>query len=605
MKSKPLFDELREEGQDGRFNPHVIRRILSYLKPYKKVVALALFGLIVATAASLLAPVIIQKTVDNYILASESGTILTRAEQYAGIKRNSLIYLGLLGLSLIFSFAQVYLTAMTSQYVMRDMRKELFAHLLNQSLAFLGGTPIGSLVSRVTSDVEKINDFFTSVALAVLKDIALMGGIFLTLFLMNSRLALVVVVTLPPVFLLTIFIRNRIRQVYREVQHETSRVNAFIAESVGGMDIVQLFNRQKRFKKDFGGLNGALYKASMNEIYLFSFFRPLVSFFTSVSLGCLLYFGTGLHNSGVVTLGVLIAFINLVEQFYQPMRDITELITVTQSAMAGGERVFALLDRDESIPDEGRFEPEKVAGELAFEKVCFCYKENEPVLRGLSFTARAGETVAVVGTTGAGKTTIANMLARFWDRQEGSITLDGRDVKDYSLKSLRSHIQSVQQDVTLFSGSVRENIALGKDISDEEIHRALEIVRADHFVKELPYGLDTLLSEGAENISAGQRQLLSFARIFVHNPSVVILDEATSSIDTQTESWIQEGMANLLKDRTALVIAHRLSTIKKADRILVLGKGTLLEEGTHRELIDREGVYYNLYKLQYEQEAAL
>ncbi|MDC7219174.1 MAG: ABC transporter ATP-binding protein [Spirochaetales bacterium] len=603
MSSKSTFDEFRDD-QDGKLNPQVIRRILSYLKPYKGVVTLALIGLVLATASSLLAPVIIQRTVDHYILAPETGEVLSQAEKIAGIERNAFFYLGLLFLSLLFTFAQVYLTAMTSQYVMRDMRKELFGHLIGQSLSFLGGTPIGSLVSRVTSDVGKINDFFTSVALAILKDIVLMGGIFLTLFLMNSRLALIVVVTLPPVFILTGIIRNHIRQVYREVQHHNSRLSAFLAESVGGMEIVQLFNRQRGFKADFGERNQSLFKANMNEVYLFSFFRPLVNLFTSLSLGCLLYFGTGLHNSGVVTLGVLIAFINLVEQFYQPIRDITELITVTQSAMAGGERVFALLDRDEAIPDEGKVEPEEVRGDLAFDKVCFCYKEGEPVLRNLSFSAKAGETVAVVGTTGAGKTTIANMLARFWDRQEGRITLDGVDVKDYSLQALRSHIQSVQQDVTLFSGTVRENIALGKEISDEEILRALEIVRADHFVNALPKGLDSLLSEGAENISAGQRQLLSFARIFVHNPSVVILDEATSSIDTQTETWIQEGMANLLKNRTALVIAHRLSTIKNADRILVLGKGSLLEEGTHRELIDREGIYYNLYKLQYEQAGA-
>ncbi len=600
MSSKPLLDELREE-EKGAFNPRVLRRILAYLKPYKGVVALGLFGLIISTAATLLSPVIIQRTVDRYILIPEGGKALDQAARLAGIARNSWFYLALLVLSLLFTFFQVYLTALTSQNVMRDMRRDLFDRLIGQSMKFLGGTPVGSLVSRLTSDVEKINDFFTSVALAVLKDAALMAGILITLFIMNARLALIVVVTLPPVIVLTLFIRNRVRDVYRAYQHHTSRVNAYISESVGGMDVVQLFNRAEGFREGFGERNGELFKASMDEMRLYSLFRPLVSFFTSLSLGCLIYFGTGLHNSGLVTLGVLIAFINLVEQFYQPIRDITELITVMQSAMAGGERVFALMDRDESIPDEGTWAPGEVKGDLAFDRVRFCYKENEPVLRGLSFQVKAGETLAIVGTTGAGKTTVANLLARFWDRQEGSISLDGRDIRDYSLHSLRNHIQSVQQDVTLFAGTVRENIALGKDISDEEIGRALEIVRADHFVKELPYGLDTTLTEGADNISAGQRQLLSFARIFVHNPSVVILDEATSSIDTQTETWIQEGMANLLRDRTALVIAHRLSTIRNADRILVLGKGVLLEEGSHQELIDKGGIYFNLYKLQYEQ----
>ncbi|MBN2625868.1 MAG: ABC transporter ATP-binding protein, partial [Spirochaetales bacterium] len=537
---------------EGKFNPRVLRRILAYLKPYKRVVVLALIGLIISTAATLLAPVIIQRTVDQFILAGEGSPALSMAERSAGIERNAWLYLGLLVLSLLFTFSQVYLTALTSQNVMRDIRKDLFDRLIGQSLRFLGNTPVGSLVSRITSDVEKINDFFTTVALAILKDISLMAGILITLFLMNARLALIVVVTLPPVLIMTWFIKNRVRQVYRAFQHHTSRVNAFISESVGGMDVVQLFNRAADFKEDFGERNGELFKASMNEMRLYSLFRPLVNFFTSLSLGCLLYFGTGLHNSGLVTLGVLIAFINLVEQFYQPIREITELITVMQSAMAGGERVFDMMDRDESIPDEGNLAPETVRGDLEFRNVRFSYKENEPVLRGLDFSVKAGETLAIVGTTGAGKTTVANLLARFWDRQEGEIILDGHDVKEYSLHSLRNHLQSVQQDVTLFSGTVRENIVLGKDIGDEEINRALEIVRADHFVKELPLGLDTRLTEGADNISAGQRQLLSFARIFVHNPSVVILDEATSSIDTQTETWIQEGMANLLKNRTAL-----------------------------------------------------
>lgn len=600
-RENQTFDEFRKD-KDGRFNPQVMRRILGYLKPYKTVVALALLGLIIATASSLLSPVIIQKTVDQFIMDGPLTEALSRAERIAGIERLSLIFLGLLIFSGLFTFAQVYLTAMTSQLVMRDVRSELFNHLIGQSLRFLGNTPVGSLVSRVTSDVEKINEFFTSVALAILKDIVLMSGILVTLFLLNFKLALVVIVTLPPVLLLTLFIKNRIRQVYREVQHHTSRVNAFLAESVSGMDVVQLFNRQGAFKRDFFERNDSLFRAAMNEVYLYSFFRPLVNFFTSVSLGCLLYFGTGLHNSSLVTLGVLIAFINLVEQFYQPIRDITQLITVMQSAMAGGERVFALLDRDEAIPDKGKVAPGSIRGDLEFRDVCFCYKEDEPVLRKLSFRAAPGETIAVVGSTGAGKTTIANLLARFWDRQEGEITLDGVDVRDYSLEALRTSIQSVQQDVTLFSGTIRENIALGKDFSDEEICEALRIVRADHFVDQMPHGLDTHLTEGADNISAGQRQLLSFARIFVHNPAVVILDEATSSIDTQTETWIQEGMANLLKNRTALVIAHRLSTIKNADRILVLGRGTLLEQGTHDELIKTQGVYYNLYKLQYEQD---
>jgi len=589
---------VEQEEWSSSFNPRAFLRLFSYLKPYKLLVFLAMTGLILATLGELLNPVFIQKSMDQYIMPLEKG--MSQAQRMEGLIFWSRLFLMLLVVSFGANFIQVYFSAKTGQKVMKDIRSHLFSHLLRQNLRFLGNTPVGSLVSRVTSDVETVNELFTSVALALMKDISLLIGAVVTLFILDVPLAWIVMGTLPPVVILTLLVRDRIRRVYRDAQFQTSRINAFLSESVMGMHIIQLFTRQKHFAEGFRERNGALYRASMREMYTFAFFRPVVDLFTSLSIGFLIYFGTGMHNRETLSLGVLIAFINLVGKIYEPIKDMTDKITILQSAMAGGERVFRMLDQEEVIPDEGTESLKEVRGDIEFRNVRFRYKE-ELILKNVNFRVAPGETLAVVGTTGAGKTTLANLLARFWDIEAGEILLDGKNITHLPLGALRRRLQTVQQDVTLFSGTIRENITLGMDFSDEEVLHALEQVKADKLIRTLPDGLDTELTEGAGNLSFGQRQLISFARIFVFNPSVVILDEATSNIDTETESWIQQAMGRLLKGRTALVIAHRLSTIARADRILVMSHGEIAETGTHNELMEQKGIYYNLYRLQYKE----
>lgn len=584
----------------NKLNFNILKRLLSYLKPYPLLIFLAATGIVFSISSDLLTPVILQQTLDNYVLPDEIEISMEKDERLAGIIKNSVYYLLLLAGSLAFTFMQVYFTARVGQKIMKDLRMELYDHLVHQSLNYLGNRPVGSLVSRIASDVETVNEFFSAVAGAMIKDISLLVGIVLTLFLMDWQLALIVIASLPPVILLTLYFRDKIRKVYRKVQSETSELNSYLSERVSGIEVVKAFNQEGSTSDEFETKNRNYFKASIAEVYTYGTFRPLVNFLSSVSIGALLFFGFGLQNSGLVSIGVLVAFVSLVEKFYNPLKDMSDKITLMQSAMAGCERVFELLDEEDKIDDIGTTKlPAKIKGDLSFKNVHFSYKKDQEILKKISFDIDEGSTVAIVGTTGAGKTTIASLLTRFWDINSGEITLDGVDIRNYPLKDLRRTVQAVQQDVTLFSGTIRENITLGKEIDDETIWKAVEFVHADGFIKSLPDGLDHKLTESASNISTGQRQLLSFARLLVYNPSIIILDEATSNIDTETEQAIQQGMENLLKDRTAMVIAHRLSTIKNADKILVLGHGKLIEEGNHEDLIAAKGVYYNLYKMQY------
>ncbi|MDC7240477.1 MAG: ABC transporter ATP-binding protein, partial [Spirochaetales bacterium] len=453
--------------------------------------------------------------------------------------------------------------------------------------------------SRITSDVETVNEFFESVTISVLKDVAIMIGVIVTLFILNPLLAVITVCTLPPIFMGALFFRRMARSAYRRQRHWISRVNSFLSEHIAGMEIIQIFGKERRTREQFNKDNEELLKASLSEMYVFAVFRPLVDLFTSVSLAVVIYGGSVLLNRQILSLGILIAFIDLIQKFYRPVMDMSEKFSIMQSAMAGGERIFSLLEEDHRIEDSGTWDCCDIEGKIEFKNVNFSYRENEPVLKNLCFTAEPGETIAVVGYTGAGKTTIASLATRLWDIDSGEILLDGRDLKEYSLSHLRGSIQSVQQDVFLFSGSLRDNITLGTDMSEEELHRAAETVQADSFISKLENGYDTELQERGKNLSGGQKQLLSFARAVAHNPSVLILDEATANIDTETEKLIQKAMDKLLEGRTSLVIAHRISTIQRADRILVLSQGELVESGTHEELLALGGLYYNLYNYQY------
>lgn len=541
------------------------------------------------------------KTRDLKVLNSDELLVI-RAQDIEGIGRASWVFLVLITASLLSTFVQVYLMALTGQNVMRDIRTALLDHLIHQSMGFLQKTPVGSLVSRCTSDVDTINELFTSVAISFVKDFAIMAGVIVTMFYLNTRLAFITLATLPPIFAATLVFRVKVREVYRRVRMGVARVNAFLSEHISGMEVVQMFGQETRSGGEFNDANRGLLKAQLSEMHVFAVFRPLIDLFTSISTAVILYFGTSMFLDLNVSLGVLFAFINLIQMFYRPVMDFSEKFTIMQSAMAGGERIFDILDQKTCIPSGGPDkEPADIRGDIRFSGVGFSYNEGEQILHSLSFDIRAGETVAIVGYTGAGKTTIANLLTRFWDIQKGGITIDDMPLGDMSLESLRRIIMPVQQDVFLFSGTIAENIALGSGIGRDEVIRAARTVYAHDFIMSLPEGYDTQVRERGSNLSTGQKQLVSFARVIAHNPRIIILDEATGSIDTETERLVQDALAVLLEGRTSIVIAHRLSTIQHADRIFALSGGRLAEEGSHDELLKKRGLYYNLYKLQYQQ----
>ncbi|MFP4483655.1 MAG: ABC transporter ATP-binding protein [Spirochaetaceae bacterium] len=679
------------------YNPRTARRLLSYLKPHKRVVVVAVIALAFSTVGELLIPVIMQRGVDQHLMTerlrisvedagsadldgvdlsrsvtigdhlyvlenrleglsgarrtdlqergllsrrsyyvtdlsadearrvvADNRNLFVRNEQYAAIlfdeletfsdrerralrhadiegvtEKSGVFLIVLLGV-LAFTFVQIYFMAVSGQRVMRDMRVQLFDHVIRQSLAFLNRNPVGRLVTRLTNDVETINELFTNVLISLLKSFVMMAGVIVTLFLLDFRLALITVATLPPVIIATMLFRGRARDAFRRVRRMVAKVNAFLSEHISGVSVVQLFTQEKRTADEFEGQNRELMRANLGEMYVFATFRPLIDLFSSTSVAVIIYFSASSLLTGVVSLGVVIAFINLIRQFYRQLMEISERFVVLQSAMAGSERIFELLDAVEEIPDNGRRDPgEGIRGKVTFEHVWFSYKENEPVLRDVSFTVNPGETVALVGYTGAGKTTVANLLTRMWDVDEGRITIDGVDIREYTLEGLRTIVQPIQQDVFLFRSTVTENIALGNEDAASMAQQAAATVQADQFVRRLPESYDTGLSEQASNISVGQRQLLSFARALAHDPRIIILDEATSSIDTETERLIQHAMTKLLENRTSLVIAHRLSTIRHADRIIVLAHGEIIEEGNHDELVAADGHYASLYRLQY------
>jgi ATP-binding cassette subfamily B protein len=501
------------------------------------------------------------------------------------------------------TFLQTWTSSLIAQKIMRDIRLELFETTLSQSSASLAKHPVGRIVTRLTGDVETINEFFTSVLTSFLKDFAIMIGVLITIFFISPQLAPVTLITVPPVIIVASFSRIRARDAFRKQRIASSKVNSYLSEHLGGIQVVQLFCREKRCSDEFAVRNNELLEANLGEIYVYATFRPLIDFLANLTIALIIAFGAHFALNAPLSAGVLIAFIALIQMFFSPVQDIAEKYTLLQSAMAGGERVFKFLDTKETIPDTGKQQIlGKLRGHISFEQVRFAYKKDEEILKGLNFTVNPGEMIAVVGYTGAGKTTIINVLTRLWDIDSGKILLDGIDIRDIPLADVHRSVLPVLQDVFLFSGTVRDNIRLGTDMTDEEVERACKTVYAHDFIMRFPDGYDTTLAESAANISSGQRQLISFARVIAHNPSIVILDEATSSIDTETESLIQPAMKKALAGRTSVVIAHRLSTIKGADRIFVLSGGVLAEEGSHNELIAKNGLYAHLYMLQYEEE---
>jgi len=580
------------------YDADIMRRIFAFSRPYRWIVFAAIFAMLVSTAAELALPVLLKDIMDRYILT-------VSAESSAGIARGAVSFLSLLVVILVFSFLETLLMTLAGQRIMKDLRMHLYHHIIHQELSFLGSQPAGRLVTRITNDVETVNELFTSVLTSLLKDLFIMAGVVIALVSLDPKLALITLLSLPPVLGFTLYYRVKARDAFRQVRLWVSRVNSFLSEHLSGMKIIQIFVQEESVRRSFGTENEAMMKAQLGEMYVYATFRPIIDFCASISLGTILYFGAAERIRGAITLGTLVAFVTLIRKFFQPVMDISEKYTILQSALAGGERIFQLLENDRRIPDLGAETiPPHVKGKIEFRDVEFSYKKGEPVIRNLSFTVNPGETAALVGYTGSGKTTIANLLTRLWDVENGAILLDDVDIRSLPLKTLRQTIQPIQQEVFLFSQTIRENICLGLDITEDKLVLAAKSAQAHGFISGLAKGYDTVLQEGAANISAGQKQLLAFSRILAHDPPVIILDEATANIDTETEKLIQEALATILRGRTALVIAHRLSTIKHADKIMVLSQGTIVEEGTHDELMRRKGTYCNLYRFQYETDGA-
>lgn len=579
------------------FDGRLLRRIAHYLKPYLGWVVLALCITFVGSFLGPLRPWLVQRGIDNYIVVGD----------LEGLQRIILfLFLALIGEGLL-SFAENYLTQYIGQQAIYDLRTTVFRHIQDQSLAFFDRTPIGRLITRTTSDVEALSDVLSSGLIVALGDLFKLLFIAYFMFTLNWQLAVVTLLVMPLMVWVTFWFRNNVREQYRETRKQISRLNSFIQEHVTGMHIVQLFNREAEEMDRFERINDDHRAAHIRTIFYYAIFWPSIEFISTVALAAVLWYGgVGALSGSALTLGVLVAFIQYARQFFEPIRDLSNQYDTLQRAMAGAERIFSVLDdeRDLSEPDDPT-RLDGVEGHIEFRNVWFAYeetREGEPdwVLRDVSFTVEPGETVALVGATGAGKSTVMNLLLRFYDIQKGQILVDGVDITDLRLKDLRRHIGLILQDVFLFSGSVERNLTLGDPSIDEEaMRRAAEVVQADQFIERLPNGYQQDVKERGAALSHGQRQLLAFVRALLYDPDVMVLDEATSSVDTETEALIQQALERLTEDRTTLAIAHRLSTIQDADQILVMHKGAVRERGTHQELLGQDGLYRKLHDLQY------
>jgi len=484
---------------------------------------------------------------------------------------------------------------------MYDLRMQIFRHLQKMDVAFFDKNPVGRLMTRVTTDVDALNELFTSGVISVFDDIFTLSGIIISLFLLNYKLALGIVAILPFLILVTLLFKIKVRDSYRRVRTAIARINAFLQENITGAAVVQLFGREKKQYQKFTHINKDHLDANLQSIFYYAIFFPLLEVISASAIALIVWYGGRQVLAGALTLGTLVAFIQYSDRFFRPISDLSEKYTILQAAMASSERIFKLLDTEPSVVAPSGSKTLAVEkGSIEFRNVSFAYKPGEPVLHNVSFRVEPGEKVAVVGATGAGKSTIISLLSRFYDVQEGEIRVDGENIRNFDLQGLRSSIGIVLQDVFLFSGSVAENIRLGNSrIPDAQVRKAAETVHASHFISRLENQFATKVGERGSSLSVGQKQLLAFARALAYDPKILVLDEATSSIDTETELLIRDALARLMADRTSIIVAHRLSTIQKADRIIVLHKGRIRETGSHQELLHLRGIYWKLYQLQY------
>ncbi len=590
-------DEILGKAYDAR----LMRWLIGWLRPYVWWVGLALVILLALSAAEIAPPIIAKFVIDQAITPVVTGTV--SAEQ--GLAR--LIPLGALYLIVLLAgaslrYSQTVLTAFVGQRAMYDLRVALFRHLQQLSLSFFDRNPVGRLMTRITNDVDALTDMVTQGVVAIFGDIFMLVGVAIALLVLDARLALVTFAAVPLLVLVTAYMRRLMRESFRAIRIRLARINAYLNENISGMSIVQLNTRERWAFERFDDLNRDLLRANQGAVRAHSAFFPIVGFIRAGTVAAVFVVGGALVLDRALTLGTLVAFWQLVDQFFRPIQDLSEKYNIMQAAMASSERVKRLLDSPATIldPSAGR-ELRHVRGEITFDNVSFAYNEGEWVLRDVSFRIAPAESVAIVGATGAGKTSIISLISRFYDVRRGRICLDGVDIRELRQRDLRRHIGVVLQDPFIFAGTIASNIRLNDaSISDERVREAARFVNAARFIERLPRGYDTVVTERGSTLSVGQKQLLAFARAIAFNPEILlVLDEATSSVDTETEHLIQDALAKLMRGRTSIIIAHRLSTIQNVDRIIVLHKGRVVEMGTHRELLERRGVYFRLYELQY------
>jgi len=572
------------------YDSKLLLRLLAYLKPYKLAVLASFLLIVVMAGLDLVGPYLTKIAIDRHITKGDANGL-------AGV---AALYVVVLLAAFVVRFGQVYILQMTGQRIMLDMRRQIFGHLQKLELAYYDKNPVGRLMTRVTTDVDAVNELFTSGVVTVFGDLFTLLGIMGVMLALNWKLALVTFSVLPFFFLVTNWFRKGARESFRETRRWVARINAFLQENLTGMSVVQLFRREDRNVTAFAGINRKHADANLAAIFYYAVFYPAIDILAAVAIALILLYGGGRVLAGTLTMGALVAFIQYSERFWRPISDLSEKFNILQAAMASSERIFLLLDTEPKVVAPARAAaPTEVAGRVAFEGVSFAYEPDQWVLRDIDLAVEPGKSVALVGATGAGKTSIISLLMRFYDVQQGRVSLDGIDVRDWDLARLRSSLALVLQDVHLFSGTIASNIRLGSDIPDERVRAAARAVHAHRFIEALPHGFDNEVKERGATLSVGQKQLLSFARALAHDPRVLILDEATSSVDTETEMLIQDALRVLLKGRTAIVIAHRLSTIQKVDEILVMHKGRIRERGTHQQLLAERRFYWKLYQLQY------
>lgn len=565
-------------------------RLIAYMKPYAHWVIFALLLVLGLTAFDLYRPMLVGDAIDTFGANGDYDVIIATAIRYAVV----------LALSFAFNVTQTWILQKTGQNIILQMRKDLYRHIQSLGSRYFDITPVGKLVTRVTNDVEALNEMYSGILVQLFRNIVKIVGLAGVMLVLDVRLAAISFVLMPLVIGLTVLCQKIARNIYRLYRTRLTDINTFLSEHLSGMKIIQIFGRQERKFEEFHDKNTKLYKAFYREMLMYAVFRPLIYILSILSLMIVLWFGSKNVFDEIISVGTLYIFSNYIRSFFDPIQELAEQFSTLQSSIASAEKIFTVMDEDEFIPEvENPKQPDKITGKIEFDHVWFAYDGENYVLKDVSFVINPGEKVAFVGATGAGKSSILNLIGRYYDIQKGHIYIDGIDIRQLSKKQLRSAIGQMQQDVFIFEGDVAYNIRLNdNDITDEQVKEAAEYVNASHFIEKLPQGYHEPVTERGATFSAGERQLLSFARTLAHNPSILVMDEATANIDTETEILIQEALEKLMDGRTTIMVAHRLSTIQHADCIMVMHKGRICERGTHRELLEQDGIYRKLYELQ-------